>query len=228
PDRTFLTGTGSGATWAKEPSVAAEWVTRRTGKRFTFQLAGGRHLRADGAGFTTGTSPTKFKLTRTKGCPAYPEVDVNVTGKPHAGASRFQEVTGYVDPHVHGMAFEFLGGEVHCGRPWHKYGAPYALPDCAKVNQQGTKGIVLDLALSGGAPRDPVGWPTFRGWPAHDALVHEGVYWKWLERAWRGGQRIMVNLLVENGKLCQIYPFKRNSCNDMDSARLQARRMREL
>jgi hypothetical protein len=23
------------------------------------------------------------------------------------------------------MAFEFLGGSAHCGRPWHRYGAPY-------------------------------------------------------------------------------------------------------
>ena len=43
------------------------------------------------------------------------------------GVTSYQEVRGYVDAHTHGMAFEFLGGDVHCGRPWHKYGAPYAL-----------------------------------------------------------------------------------------------------
>ena len=50
----------------------------------------------------------------------------------------------------------------------------------------------------------------------------------WLERSWRGGQRIFVNLLVENNQLCQIYPIKHNSCDDMDSVRLQAQDMYKM
>ena len=49
-----------------------------------------------------------------------------------------------------------------------------------------------------------------------------------MERSWRAGQRILVNLLVENNKLCEIYPLKRNSCDDMDSIRLQAKDMHLL
>ncbi|HEY0773564.1 MAG TPA: hypothetical protein VGD51_05740, partial [Nocardioidaceae bacterium] len=75
---------------------------------------------------------------------------------------------------------------------------------------------------------DPVGWPTFKDWPAPDSLTHEGTYYKWMERSWRGGLRLFVNLLVENNKLCEIYPLKRNSCDDMDSIRLQARRMKQF
>ena len=67
-----------------------------------------------------------FRLKRTKGCAAYPEAGVDVTGKPHAGVTSYQEVRGYVDAHTHGMAFEFLGGDAHCGKPWDRFGAPYA------------------------------------------------------------------------------------------------------
>jgi len=49
-----------------------------------------------------------------------------------------------------------------------------------------------------------------------------------MERSYRGGVRLFVNLLVENGKLCEVYPLKRNSCDDMTSIRLQAKRMREF
>ena len=49
-----------------------------------------------------------------------------------------------------------------------------------------------------------------------------------MERSWRGGQRLFVNLLVENNQLCKLYPLKRNSCDDMDSVRLQAKQMREF
>ena len=89
-------------------------------------------------------------------------------------------------------------------------------------------GAILESFLSGEASHDPVGWPTFKDWPAPNSLTHEGTYYRWLERAWRGGQRLFVNLLVENNKLCQIYPLKQNSCDDMDSIRLQAHDMYEF
>jgi hypothetical protein len=37
-----------------------------------------------------------------------------------------------------------------------------------------------------------------------------------------------VNLLVDNAVLCEVYPLKKNSCNEMDGVRLQARRIHEL
>ena len=83
---------------------------------------------------------------------------------------------------------------------------------------------MLEAALSGRPHHDPVGWPTFKDWPAPDSLTHEGTYYRWLERSWRGGQRIFVNLLVENNQLCQLYPIKHNSCDDMDSIRLPGQR----
>jgi microsomal dipeptidase-like Zn-dependent dipeptidase len=72
---------------------------------------------------------------------------------------------------------------------------------------------------------DTHGWPTFAGWPRPESLTHEGTYWKWIERAWRGGLRVMVNDLVENRALCEIYPLKQNDCNEMNSVRSQAREM---
>jgi hypothetical protein len=38
----------------------------------------------------------------------------------------------------------------------------------------------------------------------------------------------MTNLLVDNTALCQVYPVKKNSCNEMDGVRLQAQRLFEL
>ena len=80
---------------------------------------------------------------------AYPEADVNINGDPHAGVTPYQEVRGYVDAHTHGMAFEFLGGKVHCGRPWHEYGAPYALVDCPDHELTQGNGAILESFLSG-------------------------------------------------------------------------------
>ncbi|HEY9563982.1 MAG TPA: hypothetical protein VIR30_09455, partial [Nocardioides sp.] len=227
--RTFVTGNlGTQVILAKSPTRLAEWTTQRTSKGFTFRLHDGRYLATRGTTLVATKAPGYFQLRRTTGCTSYPEVQVNVQGAPHKGATSYQEVRGYVDAHVHGMAFEFLGGSVHCGRPWHKYGPEFALKDCVDHELTGGKGALLESVLSGEPSHDPVGWPTFKDWPAPKSLTHEGTYYKWTERAWRGGQRLLVNLLVENGKLCQIYPLKRNSCDDMKSAKLQAKDMRLL
>ena len=226
--RGFLAGSGGVADDAG-PSTAAVWsITKsprsKPGRGFVLRT-GGQALVVRGGALALGGAPTRFSLRRATGCSAYPEAQVDVAGRPHAGVSSFQEVRGYADAHTHHMAFEFLGGQAHCGRPWHPYGVPYALRDCPDHELTGGTGAVLETALSGKPTHDTTGWPTFKDWPAPDSLTHEGTYYRWMERSWRGGQRLFVNLFVENNKLCQLYPLKRNSCDDMDSIRLQAKQI---
>jgi len=47
------------------------------------------------------------------------------------------------------------------------------------------------------------GVPIFSGWPTWRSTVHQQVYYKWLERAWRGGLRLMTQLAVTNEALCK-------------------------
>ena len=96
--------------------------------------------------------------------------------------------------------------------------------DCADHYPNGA-GAVAENFFATGSPvgtHSPEGWPSFAGWPRDESLTHEGTYWKWIERAWRSGLRIMVNDLVENRALCELYPLKQNSCNEMASAYKQA------
>ncbi|HJR90056.1 MAG TPA: hypothetical protein VJ782_07885, partial [Aeromicrobium sp.] len=229
----FVTSTSGAASAATKPAPAAEWTAQSDGGkgRFTFTSLTDKPLGLDSQGTIGSSSAESFQLAKASGCPSWPEVEVGVSGGPHGGTTSYQEVRGYVDAHTHGMAFEFLGGSVHCGRPWHRYGVASALVDCPDHAVAGGNGAVLENFLRHGTPtgsHDPVGWPTFKDWPAPESLTHEGTYWKWLERSWRGGQRILVNLLVQNNKLCELYPLKRNSCNDMDAVRLQASDMRQM
>lgn len=224
--RDYLAGAAP-SSFAATPSAATEWTAAKSGKKFTLSRGGAR-LTLSGKTVTTGPAATKWRLHKAGGCARYPEAQISVSGGPHAGITPYQEVRGYVDAHTHGMAFEFLGGQVHCGKPWDRYGVKYALVDCLDHSATGGYGAALETALGGEPGHDPVGWPTFQDWPAPESLTHEGTYYRWLERSWRGGQRLFVNLLVENNKLCELYPLKRNSCDDMDSLRLQARHMYEL
>lgn len=218
--RRFVSAAGGKA---DAPSPDTEWTARKDGRLISFHH-GATTLRSGGR--------TAFLPTRATGCTAYPESQIDIKGDPHAGVTPYQEVRGYVDAHTHGMAFEFLGGDVHCGKPWDRYGAPYALVDCPDHSESQGYGAALEAALSGRPHHDPVGWPTFKDWPAPDSLTHEGTYYRWLERSWRGGQRIFVNLLVENNQLCQIYPLHKNAeyakCDDMESIHRQARDMYQM
>ncbi|MEA2136272.1 MAG: hypothetical protein QOC68_4181, partial [Solirubrobacteraceae bacterium] len=220
---------------AAQPSPAADWRVDAAGGDFAISLPdSGRVLAVDGSGHLIaaprGAGRSRFAFEPRAGCAAYPEVELDVSGPVARGASSWGEVSGLIDAHMHMMAFEFLGGRAHCGRPWHPYGVTYAMVDCPDHEPHGA-GAVVENTISYGNPvgfHDTTGWPTFKDWPNHASLTHEQSYYKWLERSWRAGQRVFVNLLVDNAVLCEAYPYKKNSCNEMDGVRLQDKRIHQL
>ncbi|MFH8447852.1 discoidin domain-containing protein [Streptomyces fungicidicus] len=152
-----------------------------------------------------------------------PDSGIDVTGEPFKGTNAAGEVRGFVDAHNHIMANEAFGGRLICGRAFSAKGIADALKDCPEHYPDGSL-AVFDFITNGGDGRhDPVGWPTFRDWPAHDSLTHQQNYYAWIERAWRGGQRVLVNDLVTNGVICSVYFFKDRDCDEMTSIRLQAK-----
>jgi microsomal dipeptidase-like Zn-dependent dipeptidase len=65
---------------------------------------------------------------------------------------------------------------------------------------------LIDTTTGGGTNDDSgsnLGIPLFNGWPQWTTTVHQQVYYKWLERAWLGGLRLMVNFAVTNEALCK-------------------------
>lgn len=215
-----------GVVAADEPSPAAEWVVDVVDGSFTAG-EGEDALALAGDAVTTGPAEP-LTLELVDGCATWDEVEVNVEGPVLAGTSPLQEVRGYLDDHIHHMTQDFLGGNIHCGRPWHPYGVTYALVDCDDHLTTEGQLAIPEIVLSGNPTHDPVGWPTFVDWPAWNSLTHEGTYYKWVERAWRGGQRLWVNLLVENTVLCSVYPGPNTTCTDMDSIRTQAQQTRDF
>ena len=176
-----------------------------------------------------------FTFVPAKGCAVYPEISLNATGEPNANRPGYGEVEGTADTHMHMMAFEFLGGSAHCGQPWHKFGAPYALADCVDHEPNGCS-AVLETGLGGDPCHNTGGWPDFTGWPQSDSLTHESSYYRWLERAHLAGLRVFVNLMVENRVLCEVYPEAisvaqgetKSNCDEMDSVRREIQRIHEL
>ncbi len=211
----------------KTPGPAADWVVDTVGRAFVlkaFQTGQGVRSGTGGVLGLVASDPEGMAFESTTGCSNFPEVQVNVTGTPLKGATPTSPVRGFIDDHIHLGAFDFLGGRFHCGRPWSPYGVTVALTDCPDHFPNGA-GAVFENFLASGSPvgtHSTDGWPSFAGWPRDESQTHEGTYWKWIERAWRSGLRLMVNDLVENRALCDLYPLKKNNCNEMTSAYKQA------
>ncbi len=169
-----------------------------------------------------------FSFEPLDGCAQYPEASSDFSGEPFDGTTTDGRVLGHADVHVHISATEFLGGAQH-GRPFHKFGVEHALPNCSSPEAHGPQGS-LDL-VQGAFTQDTDGhatdgWPSFTEWPARGELTHEAIYWKWLERSWASGLRVVVNDLVDNRTLCELQRNAKGDpsqdCNSMNNAGRQA------
>ena len=173
------------------------------------------------------TATRSFAFERADGCAVFPEVESTPTGEPLQGRDPLRRGrAASLDAHMHMMAFEFLGGSAHCGRPWHRYGVDVRARRLPRPRaERRPRPCSRTRSTASRHAHDPVGWPTFKDWPHHELAHPRAVYYKWLERAWRGGLRVFVNLLVDNAVLCEVYPLKTQlRCNEMDSVRLQLKR----
>jgi len=172
-------------------------------------------------------------------CQDYPEISLNVSGnrdalKTPAGTA----IRGLVDAHTHIASYEFVGGKFVHGSAFHPYGVPQALGNCEHTHGPNGSLDLIGNIFSHNDPsarHDTQGWPKFGYWPNYNDESHTDYYYRWIERAYLGGLRIMVSHLVESELLCDsqknVNPaswINTNSCNVMDSFRLQAKRTYEL
>ena len=132
---------------------------------------------------------------------------------------------------MHWMTFEYLGGNFHCGRPWHPYGIPYALPDCSldrgAAGRRRRRSRTSSTSATPRQPHDTSGYPKLTAWGAGN-LTYEGTYWRWIERAWLGGLRLMVMSVNENRVLCELQANRKTNCDEMDTVRRGFEDIREL
>ncbi|NRA63230.1 MAG: membrane dipeptidase [Pseudobacteriovorax sp.] len=126
------------------------------------------------------------------------------------------QVVGYVDLHSHLFTHVGFNGNVISGSPFHKYGIRSALDSCH--HEHGIGGL---LDFSGSVQREKVahstqGFPEFREWPNWDGYSHQIAYYKWLERAFKSGLKIVNMLATNNSVVCGL------SSGDLDCSDMAA------
>lgn len=198
------------------------------GDRFTFTQAGSaQRLTVGSAGAVALAAANtdaaqQFALVPATNCAEFPEANDNTAGTTFKGKTSDGSVLGMADAHVHLSSSTFLGGAQH-GAAFHEFGVTHALNDCQETHgPNGFLDLVGSLFVNDFDGHNTGGWPTHIDWPSRENLTHEAMYWKWVERAWKSGLRIMVNDVVENETLCELernvtrQPLR--DCNEMNNA----------
>src|SRR4051812_25193964 len=195
-----------------------EWTLTRHGRKRVSFRSGTRAFKVRGRRVLT--------VRGAEGCRVFPEAGLGARGKPIRGS-----LLGWADAHVHITADLRAGGQVISGEPFDRFGIAQALGHDADVHGPDGSLDVTGNLLRSGSPvgtHDTHGWPTFSGWPTNDTYTHQQVYYRWLQRTWLAGMRLMVAQTVEDEPLCKLEQRRTHSCDETATIELQVRRLRAL
>ncbi len=168
----------------------------------------------------------RLRLRPARTCAPFPEAGLGVRGRPFRGSLR-----GFADAHLHVTASLRAGGRVISGEPFARHGIQDALGRDADVHGADGSADLTGNLLRGDSPvatHDVAGWPSFTGWPTPGTNTHQQIYWRWLQRAWRGGLRLVVAQTVEDEPLCEIEPKKAHGCDETETLLTEVGRLRAL
>ncbi|MBV1859694.1 MAG: hypothetical protein KUG77_14870, partial [Nannocystaceae bacterium] len=224
----------------------AIWVLERSELDVeAYQL---RNLRTDGVmgpqgAVVDGSMGAVLQLQEAMGCADHPELSLDANGT--IGQTTFDDgsLYGIVDTHSHILSnYAFGGGGIFHGGAFHPLGIQHALPDCSIYHgEAGRKdffGFAFDAAgadavdLGGLLPALAMGelsednhitdgYPDFTEWPAAPSRsTHQTQYYRWLERAWMSGLRLVVQHATTNSIICHLTVGQgaqesRYDCEDM-------------
>jgi microsomal dipeptidase-like Zn-dependent dipeptidase len=232
-------GAGAAVVPTATPDVQAAWSLIPSGRQaFGLRsIANGRWLAAEPGGVVDTTadrgSRTRLRFQPAHRCQQYPEAGVNAVGPAPRAVNRDGTVFGYADPHMHITADYRAGGDVVAGESFDPFGVTVALGvqhDEQVLGPNETLDITGDLLRGDtlGSAHDPHGWPTFVGWPTSGTYTHQQIYYRWLQRAWLGGLRLVNAQLVEDQSLCAIEPRTSHSCDETATIELELEHLRAL
>jgi microsomal dipeptidase-like Zn-dependent dipeptidase len=179
-----------------------------------------------------------FNLVAQTDCKPFPEADLNADESVSQAANVNAPVRGAIDPHTHITSYEFMGGKFLHGEPFSPWGIETALRNSKEIHgPSGALDIIGNLMGYDdlNTRYDTRGYPDFPSWPARKSLSHMQYYYKWVERAHKGGLKMMVSLLVENEVLCNVQKtvnpaswINPNNCQTSKSIDLQIQRLNEM
>jgi len=194
-------------------SNSAKWQLTSLGEnRFAFKsitslnylavTQGNMLIQTQDAGLTS-----HFELQAAQGCTPFPEAELNVeiadySGQPvnpdmaMARPAVGEPIIGFADVHVHLNHFLSSGQTTFVGETFNPLGISEALKDCSHLHGKDGSTDILGMVQDNITSHNTTGWPDFTWWPTSYSQTHQQAYYKWIERAWLSGQRLMVQQMV--------------------------------
>lgn len=217
PDQMLLTSDGDAVTAVAQDAAedGSDWTFEEDGPVLKASTLGTALTADDGGLLIAGNPASALQFEPASGCAVYPEMPLAMSGQTYTGNVN-QPVIGFAEVHAHmSMGSEMSDGSrnvgpsaggVQYGHAVNRFGVTHALDDCESFHgPDGTsdpEALILDS--NPGATHDTQGWPTFVDWPFHDSMLHQQMYWRWVERAWMSGLRVMTVLGTNIEALCQV------------------------
>lgn len=161
-------------------------------------------------------------------------------------------VRGIADTHTHQFSNLAFGGALLWGKPYDERGRGIraALAGCDFTKEfvlwrgdhltlptrhgypvhKSMTGRLISLIMGEGWEHSAHGWRSFDAWPRWNTTLHQQMYYRWLERAYKGGLRLMVMLAVNNEVICKLHRqrYKFRFCDDMTTVDEQIRAAKNL
>ena len=219
PDEMLMTADGAGVGLVPQsaPENGSDWTFEEAGSSLTAAV-GGDFLAVDSDAdnqLVMAGTPAALNFEPATGCAEYPEMPLGVIGQSYTGNVN-EPAFGFAEVHTHmAMGSEMSDGSgdvgpsaggVMYGQAVNRFGVTEALKDCEVLHgPDGTtdpEALILDMTP--GQTHDTQGWPTFVDWPFHDSMLHQQMYWRWVERAWMSGLRLMTIHGTNIEALCQV------------------------
>lgn len=237
-DRSFIAASGSGVGSVSAPADPVVWTVDKdaAGAFSIVSDSAAKSLAVDGSGklvladTAAAGDAAKFTFELAGGCTPYPEMPLGIEGETYKGQGIDKPVIGFADAHTHmamsselsdgGSSVGPSAGGILYGQMFNRFGVPEALKDCAAFHgPDGIKDAQFILSTSAPTTYDTKGWPTFVDWPTNSNETHQGMYYRWVERAYKSGLRLMVNLGTNISALCEVGAMTLGQagadCNDM-------------
>jgi microsomal dipeptidase-like Zn-dependent dipeptidase len=161
-------------------------------------------------------------------------------------------VRGIADTHTHQFSNLAYGGALLWGKPFDERGRGIsaALSGCDFTWEFGLwrgdqptrptlggypvhksiSGRLISSIMGEGWEHSEHGWSSFDAWPKWNTTMHQQMYYRWLERAYKGGLRLMVMLAVNNEVICKLHKqrYKFRFCDDMTTVDAQIKAAKDL
>lgn len=204
---------------------------------------------------TEQNEAARISFVDAQACTTFPESETGATGTIQKTQFENGMLWGFVDAHEHSGANHGFGGKIFHGASFHKLGVEHALADCEKHHGVDGSKDLMSISYKSGSGKITLsaflknlymhlikdtpdhktdGYPTLSDWEVHKTPTHQTLYYKWIERAYLGGMRIMVEYAESTEVVCEVYkdllPMNSDveNCNEMLHVDHQLEKIKEL